>query len=87
MGARVAHEIEASSWPIDYVGRVSPVPLLIVHNGLDTLISRSESESLFSVAKSPKDYLHVAGAFHDSPMASATEVIDWLDQRLSRSAS
>lgn len=82
MGTRVAQEVHPESWPIEYVGEVSPIPLLIVHHGLDTLVRREDSESLFALARPPKDYLYVPGALHASPMASSAQVIAWLNKAM-----
>ena len=82
MGTRVARRLTVSKWPIEYVQDVSPVPLLVVHNELDTLVRQDDSEALFAVARSPKHYLSIPRALHASPMASAPEVTDWLDSTI-----
>lgn len=82
MGTRVARETRLESWPVEHIGEVSPIPLLIVHHGLDTLVHREDSESLFALARPPKDYLYVSGALHASPMASSAQVIAWLDSAI-----
>jgi pimeloyl-ACP methyl ester carboxylesterase len=82
MGMRAAPLWRLEPWPIAYVARVAPTPLLIVHHGLDTLVRRAESEALFATAQLPKDYLYVPYALHDSPLASAPPIIDWLDRTL-----
>lgn len=82
MGTRIAAMAYSESWPIEYVAQVSPIPLLIVHNGFDTLIRREDSEALFAVAKPPKDYLYMPRALHAWPMASVEQVITWLDERI-----
>lgn len=82
MGTRVADTLQIGPWPDTLVDRVSPTPLLIVHDGLDTLVSRSGSERLFAIARHPKDYLHVPWALHAMPMASIGAVMDWLDRHM-----
>jgi pimeloyl-ACP methyl ester carboxylesterase len=82
MGMRAAPLWRLEPWPIAYVARVAPTPLLVVHHGLDTLVRRAESEALFAAAQAPKDYLYVPYALHDSPLASASPIIDWLDKAL-----
>jgi len=82
MGTRVAEIVRLGPWPDTLVHRVSPTPLLIVHDGLDTLVSRSGSERLFAAARPPKDYLHVPWALHAMPMASIEAVMDWLDRQM-----
>lgn len=84
MGTRAAPQLHVKSWPIDHVAEVSPIPLLVVHHQYDYLVPRQTSESLFAVARPPKDYLHVPGAFHAHPTASQNQVIAWLDRTLSQ---
>lgn len=40
--------------PVDYVHRISPVPLLLMHSGDDEVVPYYHSESLFSLAQQPK---------------------------------
>ncbi|NLG50563.1 MAG: alpha/beta hydrolase [Chloroflexi bacterium] len=82
MGTRIAPTLRIGQWPHTVIARVSPIPLLIVHDGLDTLVSRSGSERLFAAARPPKDYLHVPWALHAMPMASINAIMDWLDYHL-----
>ncbi len=83
MGVRVADRVTIGPWPDAYVDHVAPTPLLIVHDGLDTLVTRSGSERLFAAAKPPKDYLYVPWALHAMPMASVEYIMDWLDRAMS----
>lgn len=82
MGTRVADLVRIGPWPDTLVHRVAPTPLLIVHDGLDTLVSRNGSERLFAAARPPKDYLHIPWALHAMPMASIQAVMDWLDRHM-----
>ena len=82
MHARVSTQVYAEPWTVEYVARVSPVPLLIVHNGLDTLVRRSDSEALFSVAREPKAWIYAPTGLHAWPDATASQVLDWMDKVL-----
>jgi pimeloyl-ACP methyl ester carboxylesterase len=82
MGTRVAPWMEVGPRPIEQVDGVAPVPLLVVHCGLDTLVSREDSETLFAVARPPKDYLYVPRALHAMPMSAMGEIIAWLERRM-----
>ena len=82
MGTRVDPCVAPEPWPIDYVADVSPRPLLVVHNALDFMISRRQSEALYAVAKQPKAYARMPGALHASQRASQNTVLDWLDAQL-----
>lgn len=50
--------------PIDEVGRLSPIPLLIVHGGQDDLVPVEEAYRLFEAAGEPKELYIVAGGEH-----------------------
>jgi pimeloyl-ACP methyl ester carboxylesterase len=82
MGTRLDETLRPGPWPLEYVDRVAPTPLLIVHHEMDTLIRRTDSEALYAKARPPKDYLSVPGALHAIPPASGDAVIAWLEQRL-----
>ncbi|MFH1085243.1 MAG: alpha/beta fold hydrolase [Chloroflexota bacterium] len=83
MGTRLAPGAAGWSgpWPAEVVASVAPRPLLVVHNRLDTVVSRAASESLYALARPPKDYYAAIG-LHASPRASADVVIAWLDAHL-----
>jgi pimeloyl-ACP methyl ester carboxylesterase len=82
LGTRVASHVGTEVGPAVYMAALAPVPLLLVHDGLDTLVSRKESEALFAAAMAPKDWLYVPGAPHAWPMASARGVIAWLETNM-----
>ncbi len=86
MGTRLAPKLELGPLPIERVGRVSPIPLLIVHCGLDTLVRREDSETLFAVARPPKDYLFVPSALHAMPMSFTAQIIAWLEKKMPTAA-
>jgi fermentation-respiration switch protein FrsA (DUF1100 family) len=46
---------------IDYVGQISPTPLLIIHGTQDAVIPFSNGEELFAAAKDPKNFLRYDG--------------------------
>jgi fermentation-respiration switch protein FrsA (DUF1100 family) len=46
---------------IDYVGQISPTPLLIIHGTQDTVIPFSNGEALFAAAGQPKNFLRYDG--------------------------
>jgi len=87
MGTRVTPRLDLGPLPVERVGQVAPIPLLIVHCGLDTLVRREGSETLFAVARPPKDYLYVPGALHAMPTASAAQIVTWLGERIPGSQS
>ena len=82
MGTRIAPKVNLGPLPIERVGQVAPIPLLIVHCGLDTLVRREDSETLFAVARPPKDYLYVPGALHAQPNSAIPQIVAWLEKRI-----
>jgi len=79
---RLASQLRPERWPVAYVDGVSPTPLLIVHHGLDTLVRREDAETLFAVARPPKDFLYLPRAVHGQVMAAAGPVLAWLEVKM-----
>jgi fermentation-respiration switch protein FrsA (DUF1100 family) len=50
--------------PIEYVNRISPRPLLIVHGTQDDVVDPSSAWALYERAGEPKEILIVDGAGH-----------------------
>jgi fermentation-respiration switch protein FrsA (DUF1100 family) len=65
---------------IDYVARISPRPLLLVHGTADDVVDISHARRLYERAKEPKRLMLIDGAGHrlrhDEKMV--TKVIAWL---------
>ena len=59
--------------PIDFVGRVSPVPLLFMHGKADRIVPWEMSEELHAAAKEPKDLWLVEGMDHTETWEAAPE--------------
>jgi hypothetical protein len=60
----------------DYIGRISPTPLLVIHSVRDSIIPFANGESLYQVAKQPKQFLQT-----DTPH-TATFALPEYQQRL-----
>jgi pimeloyl-ACP methyl ester carboxylesterase len=67
---------------IEVVATVAPCPLLVVHCGRDTLISRESSEALYVAAREPRAWILDDRAFHAAPHESVTSILAWLDEQL-----
>lgn len=66
--------------PIDYIARISPRPLLLVHGSRDETVDISHARRLYDRAGQPKQLAIIEGAGHrlrHSEQAMAI-VIDWL---------
>ena len=66
--------------PIDYIARISPRPLLLVHGDHDETVSVDDARELYAKAGEPKQLVIVEGAGHrlrHDEQAMAI-VIDWL---------
>ncbi|MBC7235546.1 MAG: alpha/beta fold hydrolase [Chloroflexi bacterium] len=80
MGTCLAERLAPGPWPVEYVADVSPIPLLIIHNGLDTLFGRENTETLYAIARPPKGYLHIPLALHADSVPSLERIVAWLDK-------
>jgi fermentation-respiration switch protein FrsA (DUF1100 family) len=70
--------------PIDYIARISPRPLLLVHGSLDEVVNVSQAHRLYARAGEPKQLAVVEGAGHRLRHSEEAMdiVIDWLKTRL-----
>jgi alpha/beta superfamily hydrolase len=69
--------------PINWVDRISPRPLLLVHGDADELIPLEHARRLYQKAKEPKELKIIPGARHKMRLDKATMdfVLDWLKAR------
>jgi len=66
--------------PINWVDKISPRPLLLVHGDADELIPLEHSHKLYHKAKEPKELSIIPGAKHKMRLEEAAMafVLDWL---------
>ncbi len=66
--------------PIDWIDRVSPRPLLMIHGQDDDLIDEEQARRLFEKAGQPKEIAVVAGAGHRLRLSRPAMdlALDWL---------
>jgi dipeptidyl aminopeptidase/acylaminoacyl peptidase len=66
--------------PVNWVGKISPRPLLLVHGDADELIPVEHAHRLYQKAKEPKELKIVPGAKHRlrREKAAMDFVLDWL---------
>lgn len=69
--------------PIDWIDRISPRPLLLVHGDADELIPVKHAHRLYRKAKEPKELKIIPGAKHKMRLEKAAMdfVLDWLEAR------
>ena len=69
--------------PINWVDKISPRPLLLVHGDADELIPLEHAQRLFKKAKEPKELKIIRGAKHKMRLEKAAMdfVLDWLKAR------
>jgi len=47
--------------PVDYIGQLSPVPVLLIHGRQDRIVPYRHAEALFAAAREPKSFLSFDG--------------------------
>jgi len=69
--------------PINWVDKISPRPLLLVHGDADELIPPEHARRLYQKAKEPKELKIIPGAKHKMRLENAAMdfVFDWLKAR------
>ena len=70
--------------PKDYVQKLSPVPLLVVHGTKDEVVPISQGKQLYQSAAQPKTFFEVKSGRHgtalsDNQGAYRKKMIEWLD--------
>jgi alpha/beta superfamily hydrolase len=69
--------------PINYIARISPRPLLLVHGTSDDVVDISQAHRLYAKAGEPKQLAIIEGAGHRLRHSeeAMSKVIDWLKAR------
>jgi dipeptidyl aminopeptidase/acylaminoacyl peptidase len=69
--------------PINWVDKIPPRPLLLIHGDADELIPLQHAHRLYRKAKEPKELKIIAGAKHKMRLEKAAMdfVLDWLKAR------
>lgn len=91
--AERCHQIGAAKYDVDIadvsperdIARMEPRPLLIIHDNLDVLCTRLETDRLFNAARSPKERWDVPYAPHTfaymvSPGEYERRIVDFFDR-------
>jgi uncharacterized protein len=72
--------------PANYVGHISPRPVLFINAKDDRMISTEAAERLQKAAKEPKTVLTVEGG-HIIPLADLQKTFDWLAEKVKATAT
>ncbi len=69
--------------PINWIDRISPRPLLLVHGDADEVVPLRQAHKLYQKAKQPKDLAIIHGAKHKLRLEeeAMTTALDWLKAR------
>ena len=69
--------------PIQWIDKISPRPLLIVHGDADEVVSLEHAHKLYQKAKEPKELRIIPGAKHKLRLekAAMSTALDWLKAR------
>jgi fermentation-respiration switch protein FrsA (DUF1100 family) len=83
--APISHLVTDRYSPSRWIGRVSPVPVLILHGDADKVVSVRHGETLYRLAKEPKQLWIVSGAGHIQALSDGTirkRLLTYLDSVL-----
>ena len=73
--------------PIDAIGDISPIPLLIIHSVHDPIVPISHAEALYAAAKQPKALWRIAQGGHIQALTHEEQrrrLAEYLDQYFAR---
>ncbi|MEA3442033.1 MAG: alpha/beta fold hydrolase [Chloroflexota bacterium] len=67
--------------PINWIDRISPHPLLLIHGDADEVVPLEHAYRLYEKAKEPKELTIIPGAKHKLRLeeVAMTTVLDWLE--------
>lgn len=73
--------------PRDFVGKLSPVPLLVVHGTQDEIVPVAQGRQLYETARQPKTLFEVKAGHHGDSLARdhgafRKRMLSWLDETL-----
>lgn len=73
--------------PRDFVGKLSPVPLLVVHGARDEVVPVSQGRQLFKAARQPKTLFEVQAGHHGDSLARdrgeyRKRMLVWLEEAM-----
>ncbi len=76
----LSYTIDNSYRPLDYVARISPIPLLVLHSKKDEMIDIYHAQRLFDAARQPKKMLLIDSGHSDifSSPANRQVLLDYL---------
>ncbi len=57
--------------PVNAIGQVAPIPLLLIHGDSDPIVPLAHSERLFAAAQEPKRFWKIVGGGHITAFTSA----------------
>ncbi len=86
MAGKFGHGFVSDDYePKDYVAKIAPVPLLIVHGESDATVPVGHAEELFGAAKKPKTLLRIpkgghSGALYQNQNEGRKKVLGWLEK-------
>lgn len=71
--------------PRDYVAKISPTPLLIVHGDQDAVVPVEHGRELFGKAKEPKSLIEVKGGSHNGALhlrdrETIKKILKWMSE-------
>lgn len=72
---------------IEFVEKITPVPLLVIHGTADRTVPVDQGEKLFNKAKEPKTFFKIEGGRHSNALAQNNgeyrkKMLAWLDKVL-----
>lgn len=73
--------------PVNFIGKISPRPILLIHGALDRSIPAEEGRILFQAAGEPKEFWFVPGAehvssFYQNPSEYTNRVLEFFEDGL-----
>lgn len=90
VGGQLGERLVSDEWaPKDFVEKLAPTPLLVVHGTVDEVVPYSQGKLLFDRAAQPKTLFEVKGGHHGDSLylnqgTYRKKMLSWLDQAMAR---
>jgi uncharacterized protein len=88
VGGQLGANLVTDEWsPMEYISKLAPVPLLIVHGTRDEVVPFAQARQMYDTAKQPKTFFEVENGRHGDALSRENgsyrkKMIVWLDERV-----
>ena len=81
------HRLDDALAPQDFIGKLAPVPVLVVHGDADEVIPFDEGRVLAAAAREAKEFMAIPGGRHSDTLVIENgkwrrKILAWIGEQL-----